>query len=612
MTEPRPSAAGWAVGVAFAGAVAATIAATVAATPGEPAVQPSVLAIVGVDILPMTGEGLLEDRTVLVRDGRIERVGPAASVSVPAGARRVDGRGRFLVPGLFDMHVHVREPAVENQLLLYLAAGVTTVQNMSGSEEHLELRRRVADGELLGPRFLTTGPTTAQVGIATPAEARGLVRRQAEAGYDAVKQYGVGREAPRETYRALADEARRRGIRLVGHAPRNLPFSVVLEEGHHSIDHMEEAVYTYGPVAEAFGPYLDLQFGRMPFDSAAHDAGSLPELEGLDAAVRRFAREVTDAGLSVTPTLVAFDGIVAATTDEIRERMDAPEMAYVHPARRVGWGPRFNPYRTGGWADRLELMFAVLERSHRLQMRMVRALRGEGARILAGTDAPLPLVVPGFSLHREIELLAASGLTPLEALRAATVEAAREAGLDGEVGTVEEGKTADLLLLDADPRADASNVRRVVGVAVRGRWLSGDDLDRRLEAVAAEYRPHVERAERIADLAFEGRAEEALDLYEEDPDRFEGMAALVESMVNRAGYRLLRNGEVERAIVTFRINTERFPDSWNVWDSYAESWLTAGDTARAIGLYEKALEVDSTALNPVYMLERIRDGNGSP
>lgn len=580
--------------------------------PGVPA--SAVVAFVGVDVIPMDSELVLHDQTVVVESGRIARIGPTEEVDLPSNAVVINGEGKCLVPGLFDVHVHLAEPYAEHHLFLYLAHGITTIQSMHGSPWHLELARRVRAGDLLGPRILTTGPTTAMVGISTPEEARALVREQSAAGYDAIKQYGAGEKQPRETYSALMHAAREADMRVVGHAPRNLPFSVVLEERQNSIDHMEEIVYTHRPITELFGPWLDIQFGRKEVDDWRTALDSLPDLdlEALGPAIRDLASQLAEAGTAVTPTLVAFEGIARQVSDEYESQLSWPELAYIHPLLRADWGPALNRYRAGGWADKLPLMHRILSVSLELQRRMVGAIHGAGVPVLAGTDAPLPFVLPGWSLHRELALLSGSGLSSYAALRAATALPAEELGIEVETGTIEEGKSADLVLVDRNPLNDVGNLIRISGVMTRGRWLSRSDLDTGFAAIAEAYRPLKSQMSPVLAALDAGEAATVLDRYtalrRENPEIAGEMASMVERVVNRLGYRHLGAGDVDRAIAVFRLNTEAFPEAFNTWDSLAEAYMVRGENELAIRYYEKSLELNHENENAKRMIERIRAG----
>ncbi|MEO8452592.1 MAG: amidohydrolase family protein, partial [Gemmatimonadota bacterium] len=203
----------------------------------------AVVAFVDVNVVPMDQERLLERQTVVVRSGRIVSIGPVATTAIPLGAIRVDGRGKYLLPGLADMHTHLRESEAENsaQLRVFLANGVTTILSLRGIPQHIELRRRVAGGEVLGPTIYTSGPFVNEPDVKTPDDVEQAVVEQKRAGYDFIKIHG---SLSRAAYQRLFEVARREGIRVVGHAPRNLSFMVVPAEHQDAVVHAEEFVYT--------------------------------------------------------------------------------------------------------------------------------------------------------------------------------------------------------------------------------------------------------------------------------------------------------------------------------------------------------------------------------
>jgi hypothetical protein len=457
-----------------------------------------------------------------------------------------------------------------------------------------------------GPRILTTGPTTATAGVRTPEDAERLVREQKAAGYDAIKQYGVGQATPRETYHRLRAVAREQGIRLVGHAPRNLPFSAVLEERQESVDHMEEIVYTHAPIVALFGPYLDIQFGRAEPTNMDSLRRALPPIERLDGAVTALARDVKAAGIAVTPTLVAFRTISISVADEFFTRLARPEMVYVDPMVRVRWGAGLNRYRSGGWSTKLELMHAILTASYELQLRLVRAFHDAGVPLMTGTDAPLDLVPPGFTLHEELRLFVAAGLRPYDALVAATRTPAERLGLAAQTGTIAPGKAADLVLLDADPLADIRATERIAGVWVRGVHWPRQRIRTTLDSIATVHGVRDRQLAPVLEAFDRGDAGRALTAYAATGDTTTALAQLVESMVNGLGYRHLGAGRVDSAIAVFILNTAAFPGAFNTWDSLGEAYLARGDSARAIENYEKSLALNPDNGNAREYLERLR------
>ena len=579
-----------------------------AAAPPSPRPAPSgpppTLAITHVDVIPIDRPGVLRDQTVLVRGDTITTVAAAAQVAVPRGTPTVDGRGRFLIPGLFDTHVHLGTEPPEH-LMLYLAHGVTTVQNMSGRPAHLELRRRVAAGEIPGPRILSTGPTTAEERVDSPDKARAHVEMVRTAGYDAIKQYGDGADhMTEETYRALIEAAHAAKLRVVGHAPRNLPFTTVLAAGQDSIDHAEEIVYTHAPLG---GDVIrTMQFRRdLPPDEQRRLVGELDGLVDRAApAIADLARAARASGLALTPTLVAFETIQRQVSPEFPRLLADPYMEYVSPLLRASWGPRLNRYRTGGWKDRLDTMNRVLSTSLQLQEALVRGLDAAGVPIMTGTDAPLPFVYPGRSLHRELELLVASGLTPAKALRAATIVPARELGVAG--GVIAPGAPADLVLVARDPLVDVRHAREIVAVVRAGKAWTRAELDAGLARLAALHDPmEADVAAIVAGIETDDPVG-IVAAYRAVARPDERLAKFVENAINGVGYARLAAGRRDDAIAVFELNTQAFPGAFNTWDSLAEAHMTAGHHELAIQYYRKSLELEPKNDNATKMIEKIQ------
>ena len=426
-----------------------------------------VTAFVGVSVLPMDRERVLEDRTVLVRDGRIRRIGASGEVEVPDGAR-VAAEGGWLMPGLGEMHAHIPPQGgrawMEDVLFLYLANGVTTARGMLGQPAHLELREDVAAGEVAGPRIYTSGPSLNGNSIPGPDSARRAVRRQKEDGYDFLK---IHPGLTREEYDAVVEEANSVGIRWAGHVSMEVGLRHALETGQASIDHLDryvEALLPEGadPTAEEAG-----FFGFGIVDRV--DRSKIPEV----------ARATAEAGVWNVPTQSLIETILSPASPE--EMAAAPEVRYMPADMVEGWkeakaGFDADPRNT---AERREAFV-------RLRRDLIGALHEAGAPLLLGSDAPQVFQVPGFSVHHELRLLVASGLTPYEALVAGTRDVARFFGDEAEFGTVEEGKAADLVLVGANPLEDVGAASDVRGVMAGGRWIPASEIRERLDAMAAE------------------------------------------------------------------------------------------------------------------------------
>ncbi|HEU4539433.1 MAG TPA: amidohydrolase family protein, partial [Polyangiaceae bacterium] len=396
---------------------------------------PPPLAIEDVTVIDATGAPPRPHATVLVEDGRVVAVGPASELRAPPGARRVAGAGAFLVPGLWDMHAHLSLTA-EPSLPLYVANGVTGVRDMGGDLDEIDAwQLRIASGALVGPRVARPGPLVdgPKPGAAfretasTPDEARRAVRGLAERGVDFVK---VHNRVPREAFFALADEAKRLGLRVAGHLPRGVSAEEAVAAGQHSVEHTESLVE-----AALFEPGSP---ARSPEEGLA--AYTPQRAAALWASYRA-------AGTWVCPTLVeyrafAHDGEPALLDDPRGAWLSGPARAHVER-----WSPPPPPPPPGQDPNAgRKAMFAQLER-------LVGEMSRAGVGLLAGTDPPGRGVFPGFSLHDELALLVEAGLTPMQALQAATFNPALFLGLDATAGTVEPGKDADLVVLDADPLA---------------------------------------------------------------------------------------------------------------------------------------------------------------
>jgi imidazolonepropionase-like amidohydrolase len=401
--------------------------------------------IENVNVVPMDRQRVLTRQTVVIEGGFIARMGSASSVRAPAGAHVVDGSGRFLIPGLADVHVHLSysdETEQRHILRMFVVNGVTSVLNMRGAPQTLELRSAVAGGRVLGPTIYTVGPYINEPFVTTPAEVERAVVEQRRAGYDFVKLHG---DLSRDAYSRLNAVARREGIRVVGHAPRNLGLAAMFEERQYAVAHAEEFLYDQNNSSRNF--------------------------QQVEPRIPDLARSMVDAGIWLMPNLTAYRiiGLMAGDLDAVLAR---PEMKFLPRPRRESWGPATNPYTARFGPDAYPRFMQRLA----LLQKLVRSFHAAGVPLLIGTDAMNTGVVPGFSTHDELAELVVAGLTPFEALRAATSNAAGFFARGNQRGVVAVGQTADLVLLDANPLENIANSRRIAGVMLRGRWLDRADL----------------------------------------------------------------------------------------------------------------------------------------
>lgn len=468
------------------------------------------LAIAHATVLDMTGAAARTDHTVLIVDGRIQQVGPSKRVIVPRDARVIDATGRWLMPALWDMHVHLAnrdEQGIESGMIapLLLAHGVVGVRDMGSDPARVRaLRDSIARGRWQVPEVLSPGPfvdgAAAEAGplfvpVATDSAARAAVRALQAKGADFIKiQAGLSRDA----LRGVNAECTRLGIRFAGHVPEALTAGEVLAANAHSLEHISPALPGDAGVMRACTGQEDSLIAAL---AALGEAASQPgadraalrrrqsELQAAhittfdDVAVRTLARSVRSRGAALCPTLVWSASF---------RPLDAGDSGLALPLEFV---PR--SIRERALAGRRRVLAATSEESFALNRRvadrsaeLVGRLHRAGAAILAGTDSFDAFCLPGVALHQELENLVQGGLTPLAALQSATREPARFMSRLQRQGTVERGKRADLLLLTDDPLTDIRNTRRIDSVIAGGRVLERGDLDQLLAGVRAYADAH--------------------------------------------------------------------------------------------------------------------------
>jgi len=559
--------------------------------------EATVVAFVNVAVVSMRDDALLRGQTVVIQGERIRSIGPVDALSVPPGATVIDGTDRYLIPGLADMHVHVRVPFANRPL--FLDAGITTVLSLGtrspGDDATLQERTRSRTPGFMGPTLYTVGPLIS--GRETPDEAERVVRENVERGYDLVKVY---RDVSPEAFARLHEVANRLGIRVTGHAQRSRGMQPIYAHKQ-DLAHIEEYLYAaFNPKTPGFwaatcgsllvlvlllltnvvwgvgalwrrvrkhgslGPSPSFRPVRRwvriltgiawlffiglllsvpePFAGVYAGKTAVIGLVGVlmllvvfvaivltltvrrvwrevantnwkrallllvvgsawtfvvcsgyltprswrttDAGLARIARETAAAGIWVTPNLVTLDYIRRQAGDEFHTLIQRPEMRYLRPATRNRWINN-NPYRVP--AVMAPMQSAIWQNYTDLMSRLVGELHEANVPLLAGSDAVGPAgVLPGSSLHEELSLLVRAGLTPYEALRTATVNAAAYLDAEREFGRIAAGLRADLLLLTGNPLDDIDQVRTRVGVMKRGRWFSADELETALAQLAEE------------------------------------------------------------------------------------------------------------------------------
>lgn len=418
-----------------------------------------VTVFVGVTVIPMDREQVVENQTVTIRDGRIASIAATGSAKPPADAVVIDAGGKFLMPAIAEMHAHIPggqapDPLVERTLFLYAANGIGTIRGMLGDPRHLSYRARVAKGELLSPRIYTSGPSLNGESVPTRDAAIEAVTSQKSAGYDLLKIHpGI----KRDVFDALAAKAQELKIDVAGHVPLDVGLQRALEARYRSIDHLDGYVEAMSPT-----PMTSQFFGVNLVGSL--DTSKLPDLVTATKA----------AGTWMVPTQVLFDNLLS--DEDPLEMEKRPEIAHT-----------LLPGEVKKWIAQKQGFMAKIPAADRakflgVRRQILKALHDAGVPFALGSDAPQIWNVPGFATHRELQSLVLAGLTPYQALKTGTVDVATYFGhTDG--GTVAAGKRADLILLDANPLVRIANSSRIAGVMLAGRWMPKTEIDKKLNGL---------------------------------------------------------------------------------------------------------------------------------
>lgn len=432
---------------------------------GAPTTAQDVTAFSNVTVLPMTSEEALPGQNVVVANGVIVQVGPATQVELPEGATVIDGDGRYLMPGLAEMHAHVPPVAnapqeeLEDLFFLYLANGITTIRGMLGSAYQVPLADEVERGELLGPTFYVGAPSLNGRTATSPSETERLVRTYKEAGYDLQKIHpGV----PLASWNRMVAVAEEVGITFGGHVPAEVGLVRAIETGISTVDHLDGYVEAVTPDG---------------LRSAGPDASVNEDL------LAEIIQLTVESDVYLVPTMYLWDNLLGIP--DVDQLLAQDEMKYVSQQTRDSWRRRAEAAAESGANEGNEAGL-------RLRRRILKELSDAGAKILMGTDSPQLFNVPGFALHRELAVMSEAGMTNYEILKSGTVSVseyvAGHLGLDGNFGTVAEGQRADLVLLGSNPLDDLASLQDRAGVMVRGRWIGQAEIEERLAALAAKYK----------------------------------------------------------------------------------------------------------------------------
>jgi len=417
-----------------------------------------------VHVIPMDRETVLPGQDVWIRDGRVERISQTGKFPTTGYDLVIDGTGKYLMPGLAEMHAHVPPiddiAPMKDVLMLFALNGVTTIRGMLGHPRHLELRQKLRTGEIPGPRFITSGPSLSGNSVKTPEDGVRLVEEEKKAGYDFLKLHPGLTPA---TFGPIAKRAKELGIPFAGHVSYTVGVQRAIDAGYTTIDHMDGFV-------EWLVPGID----QIP----EQQAGSFGMFIGYKADLSRLpilAKSLKEKNIWVVPTQCLFEKWFSPGDPEYFDRK--PEMIYMSRETRNNWVNSKRNIQKNPLFDSAHIVQFM-----RIRRTMLKSLYDAGVPILLGSDAPQVFDVPGFSAHDELAYYVMAGLTPFQALRTGTVNA----GLfmkDENMGLIRENAYADLVLLSANPLQSIDATRRIEGVMLQGRWMDKPFIENNLRAL---------------------------------------------------------------------------------------------------------------------------------
>jgi imidazolonepropionase-like amidohydrolase len=438
-------------------------------------------AIKNVSVIAMTKEKVLADQTVMVNKGIIKSISPSTKTEIIKGVKVIDGRGKFLIPGLFDMHTHFfyeqgeHVNTNETELKLMLANGVTTARIMAGHPSYLEAKANVNTGKWIGPELSVVSPQL--VGkwpfptefknyeiVTAEAEANKAVTAFKQQGYDAIK---ITFMMTKPNFKAVVEAAGRENMKVVGHVGPLVMLPAALE-AKQQIEHMDMFI-------ETLLPDTSYNHGQSVSDYNIYSKAAwetVPHL--MESKIPALAKSVKDAGIYVSPTNYFFisNAGLPLTDEEIKNKHDYNYIP--SKLKQEKW-----KYRDSYLKKMAPL--ACREKYVHIRKAMVNELWKAGVPLMTGSDAPEFFAVAGFALHDELKTMVDAGLTPYAALQTATVNPATFLEMNNRTGTIEVGKEADLVLLDKNPLEDINNTRRITGVSSGNFWLDKDDIQKILE-----------------------------------------------------------------------------------------------------------------------------------
>jgi len=416
-----------------------------------------------VNIVPMDRESIIQNQSVVVKNGKIQTIGAPKKVKYNKNALVINAKGKYLMPGLAEMHAHVPpiddlEPMKE-VLLLFVANGITTIRGMLGHPKHLELRKMINSSEIISPRFFTSGPSLSGQSVHTQEQAIQMVKDEKQAGYDFLK---IHPGLSKDNFDAMVRTANEQNIPFAGHVSFEVGVWKAIEAKQQTIDHMDAFVEGLIPGIEKMTENETGLFGMFVADKA--DTTLIPKL----------MKALRDNNVWVVPTQALAERwfLPARTAESFRSD---PEMKYMDSKTLDNWVKAKKNLESNPKYDREKIDNYI-----KLRRKLIYECNRNGVGLLLGSDAPQIFNVPGMSTHHELQYLVDAGLTPYEALKTGTINA----GVfykTAEMGVIKQGANGDLVLLDANPLSDIANTQKIEGVLVGNRWMNRDALTEMLK-----------------------------------------------------------------------------------------------------------------------------------
>ena len=576
----------------------------VAAPTNPQATKSTNLLFTHVTIIDVTDGSPQRDMSVFIVGDRISKIEATDKFPAPQNVKTIDAAGKFLIPGLWDMHVHPHSPQDAN---LFIANGITGIRIMWGGREDFASRKEREAGTLLAPHMYIASPLIdgpkpfwpGSVSVSTEAEARAVVDKAKAMGADFVKVYSL---LPREEFLAIADEAGKQNIPFAGHVPMSVSAQEASDAGMKSIEHLTGVMQACSTLSAELNKASEadleehIRTGNHLFEGPRVHALREQMFATCDP---ENATELFDVfkrnGTWQTPTLTLWRMFSSINDASF---VNNPALRFVAFRERQSWD------QAAVSKNSVEVNAALSKSEFQKDLQLVGAMQKAGVGILAGTDTGNPYCIPGFALHDELQLLVQAGLTPLQALQAATTNPARFIGNETDFGAVKPGKLANLVLLDANPLDNIANTTKIRAVVLDGRFFDRAALDAMLANVAA-----LANRKPIGDVLFgtiqKDGIHAAVDQYHRLVATQHDGYDVSENELVSLGYRLLHMRKITDAIEIFKLGVEAYPQSYNTYDSLAEAYMDHGDRDIAIQNYRKSLDLNPANTNATKMLQKL-------